>query len=184
MEIKFWGVRGSTPTPQPENLRYGGNTSCVEVRVNGSRYIFDCGTGFRVLGKEMLRQSEGKPMHAHVFISHFHWDHIQGIPFFGPLYNNPDNYFFFHSTSRSRGLQRALEEQMMDPYFPVNMSAMQGHRNWREAVDIAMGSGAKELVLFHHDPDHTDTMIDKIVTDARNYYPKVRAAAEGMEIKL
>jgi ribonuclease BN (tRNA processing enzyme) len=59
-----------------------------------------------------------------------------------------------------------------------------GHSHWREAVDIAMGSGAKELVLFHHDPDHTDTMIDKIVTDARNYYPKVRAAAEGMEIKL
>src|SRR5712675_278803 len=146
MEIKFWGVRGSTPTPQPENLRYGGNTSCVEVRVNGSRYIFDCGTGFRVLGKEMLRQSEGKPMHAHVFISHFHWDHIQGIPFFGPLYNNPDNYFFFHSTSRSRGLQRALEEQMMDPYFPVNMSAMQAHRNF---YDIEEGKLSFDDCVMH-----------------------------------
>jgi phosphoribosyl 1,2-cyclic phosphodiesterase len=272
MHIKFWGVRGSTPTPQPENLRYGGNTSCVEVRVNGQIYIFDCGTGFRNLGKSMAKEFDGRGVHAHVFLSHFHWDHIQGIPFFLPLYNNPDNYFFFHSTSRSRTLQRALEEQMMDPYFPVDMTAMQAHRNfydieegklafddctietawlnhpqgclgfrletddhvvvyatdnepghpvfdqnvrrlaegadvliydaqylpdeyeatrrgwghshWREAVNIAMGSGAKELVLFHHDPDHNDACIDSIVKTAREHYPAVRAASEGMEIQL
>ena len=72
-------------------------------------------------------------------------------------------------------------------YLPEEYQAQKrgwGHSHWREAVNIAMGSGAKELVLFHHDPDHTDNMIDKIVTDARNYYPKVRAASEGMEIQL
>ena len=102
MLVKFWGVRGSTPTPQAENLRYGGNTSCVEVRINGKIYVFDCGTGFRNLGKQLIAEHQQRSIHAHIFLSHFHWDHIQGIPFFGPLYSNPENYFFFHSTSRSR----------------------------------------------------------------------------------
>ncbi len=93
MEVKFWGVRGSTPTPQLENLRYGGNTSCVEVRMNGQLYIFDCGTGFRILGKSLLEEFANAPLYAHIFLSHFHWDHIQGIPFFAPLYENPDSFF-------------------------------------------------------------------------------------------
>ncbi len=272
MYIKFWGVRGSTPTPQLENMRYGGNTSCVEVRVNGHIYVFDCGTGFRNLGKQLVTEFQNQPIYAHIFISHFHWDHIQGIPFFSPLYESPDNYFFFHSSSRTRGLQRAIEEQMADPYFPVDMSEMAAHRHfydieedriafddcvvqslwlnhpqgclgfrietdqgivvyatdnepghpvfdknvrklaegadvliydsqylpdeyeakkrgwghshWREAVNIVMESGAKELVLFHHDPDHSDGCIDSIVQKAQEYYPKVRAASEGMEISV
>lgn len=272
MLVRFWGVRGSTPTPQSENLRYGGNTSCVEVRLNGSIYVFDCGTGFRNLGKQLEQEANGKPVSAHIFLSHFHWDHIQGIPFFTPLYNNRANHFFFHSSNRTRGLQRAIEEQMSDPYFPVNMSEMAatrqfynieeglipfdhcviksmwlnhpqgclgfrvesggktlvyatdnepgdpvfdksvrklaegadvliydaqylpeeyaanrrgwGHSHWREAVNLVMESGAKELILFHHDPDHSDACIDQVVTKAREYYPKVRAASEGMEISL
>jgi phosphoribosyl 1,2-cyclic phosphodiesterase len=272
MRIKFWGVRGSTPTPQPENLRYGGNTSCVEVRVGDHLYIFDCGTGFRPLGQQLHREFEGSPIRAHIFVSHFHWDHIQGIPFFGPLYDSPENCFSFHSSSRTRTLKRVMEEQMAAPYFPVDMSEMKaerafynleqgrvpldqvtveamwlshpqgcmgyrletkdgvlvyatdnepgdpifdknvrklaagadvliydaqylpeeyearkrgwGHSHWREAINIVMESGAKELVLFHHDPDHDDACIDRIVKQARDRYPKVRAAAEGTEIKL
>jgi phosphoribosyl 1,2-cyclic phosphodiesterase len=272
MLVRFWGVRGSTPTPQSENLRYGGNTSCVEVRLNGSTYIFDCGTGFRNLGKQLEQEAAGQPISAHIFLSHFHWDHIQGIPFFTPLYNNRESHFFFHSSNRTRGLQRAIEEQMSDPYFPVNMNEMAarrqfynieegltpfdhcviksmwlnhpqgclgfrietkdkvvvyatdnepghavfdksvrklaegadvliydaqylpeeyaatrrgwGHSHWREAVNLVMESGAKELILFHHDPDHSDTCIDQVVAKAREYYPRVRAASEGMEIML
>jgi phosphoribosyl 1,2-cyclic phosphodiesterase len=273
MRIKFWGVRGSTPTPQPENLRYGGNTSCVEVRLKNRLYVFDCGTGFRALGQDLRRESNGKPVSAHVFVSHFHWDHIQGIPFFGPLYDKPDNRFTFHSSSRTRSLQRVMEEQMASPYFPVGLSEMKavrefvdieegrlaldddvtiqamwlnhpqgclgfrletksgtvvyatdnepgdatfdknvrklaagadvliydaqylpeeyeahkrgwGHSHWREAINIVLESGAKELVLYHHDPDHDDACIDKVVKQARDYYPRVRAAAEGMEIEL
>ena len=275
MRVKFWGVRGSTPTPQAENMRYGGNTSCVEVRVGEQLYIFDCGTGFRVLGQQ-LRDEFGErklPLSAHVFVSHFHWDHIQGIPFFRPLYDRADSQFLFHCSSRTRSLKQVMDEQMASPYFPVNLSQMQaqqkfydiesgrlnledgvqiqtswlnhpqgcmgfrmetkdgvlvyatdnepgdaafdksvrklaegadvliydaqylpeeyaaekrgwGHSHWREAVNVVMESGAKELVLFHHDPDHADVVIDKIVHDARNYYPKVRAAAEGMEIRI
>ena len=91
MRVKFWGVRGSTPTPQAGNMRYGGNTSCVEVRFGNSIYIFDCGTGFRLLGHQLESEakSKGAPVFAHVFVSHFHWDHIQGMPFFRPLYGMP-----------------------------------------------------------------------------------------------
>ena len=83
-------------------MRYGGNTSCVEVRVAGSLYIFDCGTGFRSLGKALTQEFLTQPIHAHIFLSHFHWDHIQGIPFFGPLYENPDNCFSFHSSGHGQ----------------------------------------------------------------------------------
>jgi len=272
MRVKFWGVRGSTPTPQVGNLRYGGNTSCVEVRLDDGLYIFDCGTGFRTLGQQLESEANGKPIQAHIFVSHFHWDHIQGIPFFRPLYENSQNQFSFHSSRRTRSLQRVMEEQMASPYFPVNTSEMKatrnfydieegqaqvesatvramwlnhpqgcmgfrletkngilvyatdnepgdevfdknvrklaegadvliydsqylpeeyearrrgwGHSHWREAINIVMQSGAKELVLFHHDPDHDDTVIDKVVQEARNYYSRVRAAAEGMEIRI
>ncbi|MBZ5719775.1 MAG: MBL fold metallo-hydrolase [Acidobacteriia bacterium] len=272
MRLKFWGVRGSTPTPQPENLRYGGNTSCVEVRLGDRLYVFDCGTGLRTLGQQLRHEFKDRPVSAHIFVSHFHWDHIQGIPFFGPLYDKPENRFLFHCSSRTRRLKQVMEEQMAAPYFPVDMSEMKaqrdyygleegrvdlddvtveamwlnhpqgcmgfrletkqgamvyatdnepgdavfdknlrklaagadvliydaqylpeeyqarkqgwGHSHWREAVDVVMESGAKELILFHHDPDHDDACIDRIVQQARSYYPRVRAAAEGMEIEL
>lgn len=274
MHVKFWGVRGSTPTPQVQNMRYGGNTSCVEVRINGTLYIFDCGTGFRNLGKHLSAkfQATQEPVSAHIFLSHFHWDHIQGIPFFTPLYESPENRFLFHATARGLGLKQAVEAQMAEPYFPVEMVQMAaqrqfytmeegnlefddlkirtlwlnhpqgcmgfrietkqgvlvyatdnepgpedfdknvrklaegadiliydaqylpeeyqarrqgwGHSHWREAVNIAMGGGAKELILFHHDPDHTDACLDSIVHKARCYFPAVRAASEGMEIQL
>src|SRR5205807_10208668 len=102
MLVRFWGVRGSTPTPQSENLRYGGNTSCVEVRLNGHIYVFDCGTGFRNLGKQLVQEANGNSISAHIFLSHFHWDHIQGIPFFTPLYTDRESHFFFHSSNRTR----------------------------------------------------------------------------------
>src|SRR5215470_7572590 len=132
MRVKFWGVRGSTPTPQAENLRYGGNTSCVEVRFGDRIYIFDCGTGFRILGQQLETEFGKKPFSAHVFVSHFHWDHIQGMPFFRPLYENPDCHFNFHSSSRTRSLKQVMTDQMTSPYFPVNLSQMKGKRNFYE----------------------------------------------------
>jgi phosphoribosyl 1,2-cyclic phosphodiesterase len=273
MQLRFWGVRGSTPTPQVENMRYGGNTSCVEVRIQDRLFVFDCGTGFRTLGQHLTKQASGQPLFAHIFVSHYHWDHIQGIPFFRPLYDSPNNVFIFHSSKRNRSLKRVMEEQMAAPYFPVNMNDMQanrafhdieagrvaldddvtvqaawlnhpqgcmgfrieskegvlvyatdnepgdpdfdksvrklaegadvliydaqylpeeyeahkrgwGHSHWREAVKIVMESGAKDLILFHHDPDHTDVCLDNVVKEARNYYPQVRAAAEGMLLEI
>src|SRR6201982_1465664 len=136
MRIRFWGVRGSVPTPQPENLRNGGNPSCVEVRAGEQIFVFDCGTGFRCLGQQLGHEFSSRPVAAHIFVSHFHWDHIQGIPFFGPLYDRPENRFLFHASKRTRSLKRVMEEQMASPYFPVDMSEMKGRR---EFYDIEQG---------------------------------------------
>jgi phosphoribosyl 1,2-cyclic phosphodiesterase len=132
MDLRFWGVRGSTPTPQRQNLRYGGNTSCVELRTRDGIFVFDCGTGFRLLGHALRKEFGRRPIHARVFLSHYHWDHIQGIPFFTPLYDR-DNRFVFHSfRSPETDVQRAIEEQMANPYFPVHMTAMQAQRQFIE----------------------------------------------------
>ena len=131
MKLKFWGVRGSTPTPERRNSRYGGNTPCLEVRLNnGTVIILDCGSGLRPLGKSLSREFGSNPVVAYVFLSHFHWDHIQGIPFFLPLYKK-GNAFFFHSVSgKARELKGAVEGQMVTPYFPVDMSIMGAVRHF------------------------------------------------------
>jgi ribonuclease Z len=133
MRLKFWGVRGSTPTPQPENLRYGGNTPCLELRSDaGKLLIVDCGSGLRMLGKALSKEFGSQPIHAHVLLSHYHWDHIQGLPFFMPLYRKA-NEFHFHSFQLPRAsVEQALSGQMMDPYFPVDMSAMLARRKFSE----------------------------------------------------
>ena len=152
MQIKFWGVRGSTPAPQPENMRYGGNTSCVEVRVGDQLYVFDCGTGFRVLGQALRREFGSRPVSAHIFVSHFHWDHIQGLPFFGPLYDNPQSRFEFHCSSRTRSLKQVFEEQMASPYFPVGLKQMQAQQNFHDLEEgrIQLDAASLQATWLNH----------------------------------
>ncbi len=131
MQIRFWGVRGSTPTPEPKNSRYGGNTCCLEVRLaDNSLVILDCGSGMRGLGKSLQEEFGERPIQASVYLTHFHWDHIQGIPFFTPFYRR-GNHFKFHSVLRSgTELKDTIEGQMANPYFPVNMEVMAARRDF------------------------------------------------------
>jgi phosphoribosyl 1,2-cyclic phosphodiesterase len=133
MRLKFWGVRGSTPTPQHENLRYGGNTPCLEIRSDaGALLIVDCGSGLRMLGKSLMAEFGSKPIRAHVLLSHYHWDHIQGLPFFVPLYNQANQFHFYSYRLPGASVEEALEGQMAYPYFPVDMTAMQALRTFAE----------------------------------------------------
>jgi phosphoribosyl 1,2-cyclic phosphodiesterase len=119
MDVTFWGVRGSIPSPGPATVRYGGNTSCVAVRLGGGALVvLDCGTGARNLGLQLLGGPFGQGQGRAAFLlSHAHWDHIQGFPFFGPFYV-AGNAFTIHGGDRG-SLEAILEGQMAAQYFPV-----------------------------------------------------------------
>jgi phosphoribosyl 1,2-cyclic phosphodiesterase len=276
-KLSFWGVRGSTPTVDPATWRYGGNTPCLElIAPDGTQFILDCGTGLRMLGSRWAAPNGGKAAETHILVTHYHWDHIQGIPFFSPLYveNNEFHFYSFRSKFLGRdSLKQVFEAQMAMPYFPVDMSAMSakrkfkevdggdsfkvgenkitarwlnhpqgclgfrietpagtvayatdnepgdtkldenlrelaagadifindaqftpeqlettrkgwGHSSWLEGAKVARQAGAKTLVLFHHDPDSTDRMVDAILRQAREEFDSVFAASEGMVVTL
>ncbi|MCE2673195.1 MAG: MBL fold metallo-hydrolase [Microcystis sp. 53598_E5] len=121
-QIKFWGVRGSIPCPGSETVRYGGNTSCVEMQVGRERLIFDGGTGLRLLGQSLMAES---PVKAHLFFSHSHWDHIQGFPFFIPAFIR-GNTFKIYAVPSPNGvtMKQRLHDQMSHPNFPVPLQIM------------------------------------------------------------
>lgn len=133
--VQFWGVRGSIPTPGMENVRYGGNTVCVEMQVAGKRLIFDGGTGLRVLGKTLVKQM---PVAAHLFFTHTHWDRIQGFPFFIPAFI-AGNSFDIHGAIGPNGasIKQRLSDQMLRPNFPVPLQVMRSEMRFH---DISPGS--------------------------------------------
>ncbi len=275
--LTFWGVRGSTPTLDRNAWRYGGNTPCVELVVpDGTRFILDCGTGVRMLGKHWQERFGAQPLQARIFVTHYHWDHIQGIPFFAPLYSEQNRFHFYSFQSQRLGrnsLKQVLEAQMAYPYFPVDLRVMSagrefseisggdqfeingtritarwlnhpqgclgfrfetpcgtivyatdnepgvpeldrslrelaadadvfindaqytpeqlvttrkgwGHSSWLEGVKVAQEAHARNLVLFHHDPDSSDRTVDGLLREARQKFPSVWAAAEGMVLAL
>jgi phosphoribosyl 1,2-cyclic phosphodiesterase len=276
-KLSFWGVRGSTPTVDPATWRYGGNTPCLElVAPDRTQFILDCGTGLRMLGSRWAAPNAGRFPETHILVTHYHWDHIQGVPFFAPLYAENNEFHFYSFRSKFLGrdsLKQVFETQMALPYFPVDMSAMNakrkfqevaggesftigenkittrwlnhpqgclgfrietpagvvayatdnepgdakldaslrelaagadilindaqftpeqlastrrgwGHSTWLEGVHVAREANAKTLVLFHHDPDSTDRMVDTILRQAREEFDSVFAASEGMVITL
>ena len=276
-KLTFWGVRGSTPTVDRATWRYGGNTPCLDLLApDGMCFILDCGTGIRVFGSRWSEAAGSPALDAHILVTHYHWDHIQGIPFFAPLYSPQNRFHFYSFRSEFLGrdsLKRVFEAQMAHPYFPVDLSAMSaarqftevagndqftigttrvitrwinhpqgclgfrletpcgsvvyatdnepgnplldrslrelaagadifvndaqytpeqlatlrngwGHSSWLEGVRIASEVGVKNLVLFHHDPDSSDGMVDSLLRQARQQFPAVWAASEGMVMNL
>lgn len=126
LTIRFRGVRGSIPAPAPENMRYGGNTSCLELRYGDQLLILDAGSGIRSLGDDLINVADGKPIEATLLLSHSHWDHIQGLPFFTPAYSPANRIAVYVECGRSEQLQSALETQMAPAHFPVGLHQMRG----------------------------------------------------------
>jgi phosphoribosyl 1,2-cyclic phosphodiesterase/CheY-like chemotaxis protein len=300
MRVRFWGTRGSIATPGPTTLRYGGNTACVEVRTDdGTLIILDCGTGARELGKALMASGE-RPLRGHLFITHTHWDHIQGLPFFAPLFVPGNEWDIYAPGVTGRHLEETLAGQMEYTYFPVRLDQLGatiryhdvgegtfnvgsvkvsshylnhpaltlgyrlevggaslvyatdhephshhtldlpagdgkvaltmplhqedrrhvrflagadliihdaqftaaedanrigwGHTAAEQVVDFALAARAERLALFHHDPNHDDAEVDRMVavcqerarreSDADSRTLEVTAAAEGHAIEL
>ena len=257
--------------------RYGGNTPCVELTApDGTHIILDCGTGLRMLGNQWTRNDGDSSIKAHVFVTHYHWDHIQGIPFFRPFYLPQNEFHFYSFPSKYLGrdsLRHVLEAQLARPYFPVDLTLMHsarefaeitggdqfeihgtkvtarwlnhpqgclgyrietsagtivyatdnepgvpeldenlrqladgadvfindaqcspeqlastrkgwGHSSWLEGVKLARECRVKNLVLFHHDPDSTDRVVDGYLHAARQEFPNTWGATDGMGLQL
>jgi len=138
MKVRFWGVRGSIPVPGRTTNRYGGNTSCVEVRPKrGSPIIIDAGTGIRKLGKSLMEErfGEGKGR-VSILISHTHWDHVQGLPFFSPLYR-PGNQINIFARQRDMHLEAVFSQQHHTAYFPVPLSNLHADMAFHEVIEGA-----------------------------------------------
>jgi phosphoribosyl 1,2-cyclic phosphodiesterase len=276
-KLVFWGVRGSTPTLERDTWRYGGNTPCLELTApDGTRIILDCGTGLRMLGNRLIEKLGGRTIDAHILVTHYHWDHIQGIPFFHPFFEPQNRFHFYSFQSKSLGpnsLHQVLQAQLASPYFPVDVNSMTaardfhevaggdkwevhgtrvsagwlnhpqgclgyrietaggsivyatdnepgvaefdhnlrqlahgadvliydaqyspeqlaserkgwGHSSWLEAVKVARDAKVRNLILFHHDPDSSDKVVDGFLSAARQEFPATWAATEGMTINL
>jgi phosphoribosyl 1,2-cyclic phosphodiesterase len=138
MKVRFWGVRGSIPVPGRATSRYGGNTSCVEVRPKGaSPIIIDAGTGLRRLGKSLMEEAfgDGKGKTS-ILISHTHWDHVQGLPFFAPAHRAGNQLHIF-ARQRDTHLEAVFSQQHDSPYFPVPLQAMQAEMHFHELIEGA-----------------------------------------------
>ena len=119
--LKLWGVRGSIPVPGPTTVRYGGNTSCVEVRADGEIIVLDAGSGIRTLGMDLEKEFGDRPVKLSLLITHTHWDHIQGLPFFLPAYNKKNQIRVLGYEGARAGLAAILAGQMETPFFPVSL---------------------------------------------------------------
>jgi phosphoribosyl 1,2-cyclic phosphodiesterase len=276
-KLVFWGVRGSTPTLERDTWRYGGNTPCLELTApGGTQFILDCGTGLRMLGKRLASSQNDFGLEAHVLVTHYHWDHIQGVPFFQPFFEPQNRFHFYGFQSKFLGpdsLRQVLAAQLASPYFPVDINMMTaarsfrevsggeqweidgtkvaaawlnhpqgclgyrldtsvgsivyatdnepgvpefdrgirefargadvliydaqyspeqiastrkgwGHSSWLEGIKIAREAKARNLILFHHNPDSSDNTVDGFLSAARLEFPATWAAAEGMCLTL
>ena len=158
MKITFYGTRGSTPVPEPDFVRVGGNTSCILfTSKNGRVAIFDAGTGIRKLGNDLLARSHEQYDNILIALSHTHWDHIQGFPFFRPAYD-PDRHFTIGIGGRDRGtrnLEDIFSTQMQREYFPVPLEKMGASMEFLTpdtAEYTTPFTGNKVVILMHNHP--------------------------------
>ncbi|HVE83986.1 MAG TPA: MBL fold metallo-hydrolase, partial [Myxococcales bacterium] len=141
MRVRFWGTRGSVPKPGPTTVRYGGNTSCVEVvAAGGTRLVLDCGTGAHGLGQALVSAKE-QPIRGHMLIGHTHWDHIQGFPFFSPLFTRGNEWDVYAPLGLGQHLEKTLAGQMQHTYFPVSLQQLGATIRFHDLVEGSFQAG-------------------------------------------
>lgn len=158
MKFRFWGVRGSIPSPGPRTVRYGGNTTCIEVRsAAGTLIVLDAGTGLYVLAQELMRRraQDGTAVDAHLFITHSHWDHIHGLPLFTPLFVKGSRVCLYgaHDEVTGRGIEHVMNVQLQNSYFPVSeerMDALIGYRTLDIGEAHVLADAVIRNVVMNH----------------------------------
>ena len=150
--IKFWGVRGSIPSPGADTVRYGGNTTCVEVRHGRDIIILDGGTGLRKLGQALLAEFKRGPLNLSLLLSHTHWDHIQGLPFFAPIYESRCRLHILGGEGTRKSLAAAVTGQMESPYFPVPFAELPSNIEMEELTDFNFSIG--DFLVRAHRANH------------------------------
>jgi phosphoribosyl 1,2-cyclic phosphodiesterase len=168
MKFRFWGVRGSIPSPGPRTVRYGGNTTCIEVRsAAGTLIVLDAGTGLYVLAQDLMRRraADGAAIDAHIFITHSHWDHIHGLPLFTPLFVKGSHVCLYgaHDAVTGRGIEHVMNVQLQNSYFPVNeehMDARIGYRTLAVGAAQAVGEAVIRNVVMNHPVTNLGYRID------------------------
>ncbi len=153
MRFKFWGVRGSIPSPGPKTVKYGGNTTCIEIKTSADDLlILDAGTGIHALAQTLLRKN---PVVAHILITHTHWDHIQGLPFFLPLFgaNNQVHVYGGLDPVTQQGIERALNVQLQYSYFPISETQLKARIHYhtlKPGQSIQIGSAQVTPTVLSH----------------------------------
>lgn len=156
MKFRFWGVRGSIPSPGPRTARYGGNTTCIEVRSDdGTLIILDGGTGLFPLAQHLLARPQAPAIQANIFITHSHWDHIHGLPFFTPLFIKGSRVRLHgaHDPVTGKGIEHVMAVQLQNSYFPVSetqMGATIEYRTLDICTPVAVGDAVVGNVLMNH----------------------------------
>jgi phosphoribosyl 1,2-cyclic phosphodiesterase len=134
--LRFWGTRGSIPSPGPATVRYGGNTPSIEVRTpGGSLVLLDAGTGIRELGRALIARANGSPITGDIYLTHAHWDHIQGFPFFAPAFQRGNRFTIWGTKSLAASIRRVVRDQMSPVVFPVAFEELAATFDFRELVD-------------------------------------------------
>ncbi len=139
--VRFWGVRGSIATPGPDTVRYGGNTTCVEVRIGDEIVILDAGTGIRPLGERLKREFTHQPLQVNILLTHTHWDHIQGLPFFGPANVAGSTVTVTGYEGARQSLLKTLSAQMDSTFFPIGLDQLAANIVVRELRELEFRVG-------------------------------------------
>jgi phosphoribosyl 1,2-cyclic phosphodiesterase len=149
--INFWGVRGSAPCPGKYFMKYGGNTACVHIQIGRTQLVFDAGTGIIPLGQDLTKK--GKSIDGNILLSHLHWDHIHGLPFFEPFYDHSNSFKIYGKAKELLSLEKAVTAIMKNPYYPIGWYDMKAKFKFVEIdhgpLDFGYGISVETININH-----------------------------------